>query len=324
MTTRAMFLALLATMTPVGAARASAAPATRPAALGDGFAAGDLSAFVRNAGELKPGQAAWEPADGAAGKRRLRLADGARAVLADVPVDPDTKYALTFRARFDGSEAVEENPRLDVLAQYGAASPVVPRREVQFLDADRKPLGGGLTAGMPLRNWHAYRDAFYPPAKAAFARVALAAGKAGVTLYVEDLSLAPAADEGAINVNPVIGAHGRYDYSGWGPPAAGGKIIETDDGRVAFDTKYGTRGPTFPLARPGTYSLSARSTANGYNSVVILDLLDDGGKTVESISLRRYDRPTTFILPPGVRRGSFLVYSNLLEEVRVVRAGDVD
>lgn len=118
-----------------------------------------------------------------------------------------------------------------------------------------------------------------------------------------------------------MGAYGRHNYSGWASIAGGGAIIDYE-GKTVFDVQYGTSGFSFPLERPGTYRLSTVARPNGYNSVMILHLLEAGGEKIGQISLRSHGASTEFILPPGVRRGRLLTYSNLLEEVRLVRVGD--
>lgn len=292
------------------------------APFGDGFAGRDLSAYLDNAKQLKPNQAAIETAKGLTGNAALRIGEGVRVVFRDVPIDADTKYTLTFRARFDGGESAEENPHLDQFAAYGAAPVVLPARELQFLDADKKVLPGSMHAGMPFRNWSEHRDVFYPPAKAAFVRLAIRSGKQGTTLFVDDMKLDKTPDEGAINVNPVIGRYGKYNYSGWSSVSAGGKIIEAEDGRVVFDTKYGSRSASFPFPGPGTYAITARSEGNGYNTSIVLALLDENGKRLDGISAWGNGRPYKFVLPAAAKRGSFLVYSNLIEELRVTRFTD--
>jgi hypothetical protein len=308
-------LFVIATCTLVAGATAFAVP------FGDGFAARELSAYLDNAKQLKPNQVALEAAKDLTGKAALRIGEGARAVFKEVPVDADTKYTLTFRGRFDGGEAAEENPHLDQFVAYGGAPLILPARELQFLDADKKPLPG-MNAGLPFRNWTEYRDIFYPPAGAKFLRLAIRSGTKGTTLFVDDVKLEPTPDEGSINANPVIGRYGKYNYSGWNAPSAGGKIIETEDGRVAFDTKYGSRSMSFPFPGPGTYAITAKSEGNGYNTSIVLDLLDENGKKLDGISAWGNGRPYKFVLPAAAKRGSFLVYSNLLEELRVTRFTD--
>lgn len=290
---------------------------------GDGFATGNVSDYLADASRLKPEHVSLQSAAGMLGKRCLRVSGASRIVFKDVPVSPDRKYTLRFRARHEGSESVEENPRWDGFTAYTRVPPLVPQRELQFFDASRKPLPA-LASGMPFRQWQGYRDIFYPPPGAASMRLLIASGRAEITLYLDDVVLEPTPDEGSVNVNPVIGKYGLYNYSGWLNPSAGGKIIQLEDGRLAFDTRYGTSSPSFPLAEPGTYCLFARSQENGYNSVVILNLLDESGRKIESVDMRRYGVPRYFVVPPGARRGSFLVYSNLLEELRLTRVGDAD
>jgi len=312
-------LALLgAALVPIAAGEAAAAT------FGDGFASGDLAAYLENAAGAAKESIALERAAGMTGKRVLRLANKAQARFKMVPVDGNTKYTLSFRGRFEGGEPIEDNPRLDTFVTDGSKPPMLPHREMEFFDADRKRVRGrgAFASAMPFREWQSYRDTFYPPARAAFMRLTVRSPRAGLTFYMDNVKLVKTPDEGAINCNPVIGRHGLYDYSGWRRPAAGGKLVELEDGRVAFDTKYGTSGMTFPLSRSGTYSLAAKARGNGYNSGVIVHFLDGNGKKIGEVPLRGYKAPRYFILPPGVKRGAFLVYSNILEEVRLGRIGD--
>jgi hypothetical protein len=301
-----------------------AAGAAAAATFGDGFATEDLAAYLENAGGAKPENIALERAEGMTGKRVLRLANKAEARFKMVPVDENTKYTLTFRGRFDGGESIEDNPRFDTFVTAGSKPPILPFREVEFFDDDRKPVRGNdaVASAMPFRTWQPYRDTFYSPTGAAFLRLTISTPQAGLTFYMDDVKFVKTPDEGAINCNPIQGKYGLYDYSGWRRPAAGGKLVEIENGKIAFDTKYGTGGTTFPLSQSGTYSLTATARGNGYNSVVILHLFDGNGKKIEEVALREYTAPRYFVMPPGVKRGAFLVYSNILEEVRLVRIGD--
>ena len=89
-----------------------------------------------------------------------------------------------------------------------------------------------------------------------------------------------------------------------------------------LDTKYGSRGTVFPLPGRGTYALSAKASGNGYNSCVKVDIFDAQGKKLMSSVLRRYGETKHFVPPKEAASASFLVYSCLLEDVRLVRVGD--
>ena len=78
----------------------------------------------------------------------------------------------------------------------------------------------------------------------------------------------------------------------------------------------------FPLHGPGTYALSAKATGNGYNSCVQVHVFDTKGNMLLKVSTRRYGPPSYFVPPKEAVTASFLVYSCLLEEVRLVRVGD--
>ena len=281
---------------------------------GGGFASGNPKDYVE--GKFRPEQIRIASLDGVSSL----LIAGARARLKTVPVTPATKYTLSFDGSFTGAvESIEENSRFDVFAQPWQRSPVLPSREIRFLDAAGKATGRMLVFSMPFRGKRTYTDVFYTPPAAAALRLDVASGD-GVTFALRDLKLAKTADEGAININPAFGL-GPLNYSGWQRVSAGGQIIERD-GRAVFDTKYGSRGMAFPLDGPGTYALSAKATGNGYNSCVILDVLDAEGKKIMASVLRRYERTNHFVPPKEAVSASLLVYSCLLEEVRVVRVGD--
>jgi len=281
---------------------------------GDTFASGDVSDYVE--GTFPPGQVTIAPVDGV---NSLVLV-GTQARLKPVSVRPKTKYTLSFEGSFRGAvESIEENPRFAVFAQPGQKSPVLPSRTVQFLDAAGKTLDRPQALSMPCRARHTYTDVFYTPCHAAVLRLDVASGE-GITFVLRNLMLEETADEGAINVNPCFGL-GPLNYSGWQTVSAGGRLIEVD-GKTIFDTKYGSRGTAFPLPGPGTYALSAKATGNGYNSCVKVDVFDAQGKKLMSSVLRRYGRTKYFVPPKEAASASLLVYSCLLEDVRLVRVGD--
>jgi hypothetical protein len=237
-----------------------------------------------------------------------------------VTVTPNLKYTLSFTGSFTGDvESIEENPRLAVFAKPSRRTPVLPSREIHFLDAAGRRTGHTPFFSMPFRDEHRYVDVFYSPPSAVALRLELASGE-GVDFAMQGLSLRATGDEDAINVNPTFQL-GSLNYSGWKNISAGGKIIELD-GKVVFDTKYGSRGMTFPLPGPGTYALSAKATGNGYNSCVKVDVFDSEEKKIMTNVLRRYEKTNYFVPPPEAVRASLLVYSCLLEEVRLVRVGD--
>ena len=254
------------------------------------------------------------------GRKRTMVVADSIVRLRDVSVKAGTKYTLKLEAAFEGDvESIEENPRFEIFARLGQTGARMPSRRVQFLDAAGKPTGRALAYAMPSKCGRTYEDVFYTPTGAAIARISLASGK-GVRLALSTLSVAETDDEGALNVNPAFRL-GPSNYSGWRHIAAGGRLIQRD-GKTILDTKYGSTGQMIPLARPGTYALSAIATGNGYNSVVSVRVHDRQGKTLMKTSTRRYGPRCYFVLPKNAAYASLLVYSCLLEEVRLVRVGD--
>ncbi len=289
-------------------------PALAASPFGDGFASGQLGDYIDG-----PFPSDRIQIVSLEGPNALRIADS-RVRFKTTVVAPSAKYTLAFDGSIAGDvESIEENPRFAIFAQPRQKNAVLPYREIQFLDKAGSVTGQTLVFSMPVRDKHTYVDVFYTPPDAAALRLVIASGE-GVTLTLQNLSLQATADEGAINVNPAF-QYGPLNYSGWQNISAGGKLIEMD-GKTVFDTKYGSRGTAFPLPGPGTYALSAKATGNGYNSCVKADIFDAEGKKLMTSVLRRYDKTNYFVAPPGAKSASFLVYSCLLEEVRLVRVGD--
>jgi hypothetical protein len=292
----------------------SAAPLLAASPYNSGFASGKPEDYVTS--DFPPQQVRITSIDG----DNVMVIDDTTVRFEDAPVRPNTKHTLSFEGSFSGDvESIEENSRFEIFTRLGQVSPVLPSRRIEFLDATGQPLASSLQYAMPFCSQHCYSDVFYTPANAASLRLHIASGD-GVAFKLRNLTLAATTDEGSINVNPAFGL-GLMNYSGWQRISAGGQIIELD-GKTVFDTKYGSRGMAFPLPGPGTYALSAKATANGYNSCVQVHVFGAKGNTLLKVSTRRYGPARYFVPPQEAVAASFLVYSCLLEEVRLVRVGD--
>lgn len=248
-------------------------------------------------------------------QKLLSVSDGSDVRFMDIPVESRTKYTLEYEASFSGSEAIDENPRLENFTKTGSNPPNQPMREIQFFNAEGRQIGG-ISCGLVFRN-RKYTDVFYTPDKAVSLKLRIKAPK-DTELLLGKPKLFKTPDEGAINVNPEFKL-GVCNYSGWNSPASGGEIVE-ENGRAVFDTKYGTSSLPFPIKEGGTYALSAKLRGNGYNTCVLLHLLDTDGKRIKEIPLR--GNPTYFVMPKEAFAARFLVYSSMLEEVRLNRVGD--
>jgi hypothetical protein len=254
------------------------------------------------------------------GKTQVMEISNASARFHDMDVKPSSRCALRLEAAFEGDvESIEENPRFEIFSRLGQTSSRLPSREIRFCDAAGKPIGQALKYAMPFKKQRTYHDEFYTPADAKTARIRLASGK-DVRLLLSRLSLAEIDDETTLNVNPAFQL-GPNNYSGWQNISRGGQLIQRD-GKSILDSKYGSTGQMIPLSKPGTYAFSAKATSNGYNSVVIVRVYDEQGKELMRSSTRRYGPRTYFVPPKNSAYASFLVYSCLLEEVRLIRVGD--
>jgi hypothetical protein len=293
---------------------ATAAPLLAAPPYNSGFASGEPGDYLAEG--FPPERVQITPMDG----DNVMLLDDTAVGFEDMPVQPNSKYTLSFEGSFTGDvESIEENSRFEIFTRLGGVSPVLPSRRLEFLDNEGRPLDLSLQYAMPFRSQHCYTDVFYTPADAASLRLHIASGD-DIVFNLRNLTLAATADEGSINVNPAFRL-GPQNYSGWQRISAGGQIVELD-GKTVLDTKYGSRGMAFPLPGPGTYALSAKATANGYNSCVQVHVFDAKGNALLKVSTRQYGPPRYFVPPKEAVAASFLVYSCLLEEVRLVRVGD--
>lgn len=289
--------------------------------LGDGFEKGDLKDYLQ--GNLKGVSLA--PAEGTKG-RCLQIARGTQGTfkLAKLPVVVGKKNLLTFRARVVGDDVIEKNSRIDVM--QAANANLLIRWQVHFLDANGKPLPKPRNFGilaLVSGNWRTCTDVFYPPADAVAAQVAFVLPSGENGLMLDDVTLGPCPDEGAINCNPDF-RYGPCNYAGWAHINTGGLLVEVADGQYGLDSAYGSSGEAFPLREPGTYRLSARGTVRGGFHTVDLRLCDEKGALIKTRSLSATPQGVSsdFVLPEGTASASLLVYNHILEEVRLVRMGD--
>lgn len=289
---------------------------------GDGFAKMQLTAYLQPMGQKEQQHVTRITAPQMQGKAVLQFAGNTSVSFLDVSVQENTKYTLSMRARYDGAEAIEENPLFDIFLQFGRRTDVVPQRDIIFLDIEGKRLSS-LTTGIVFRQWHLYEDVFYTPAGTAFIRLTVDSGQEDIVLLLDDIKLGVTSDEGAINCNPIWSKRGPYNYSGWSRLAVGGKLIALEDGKVIFDTQYTSIGQVFPLNQPGWYELTTVSTSKGYSPAIMLNMLDANNKPTGQVRVGGRGYVRGFVLPEGTTQAYFNIRSVLLEELRVVRIGDV-
>jgi hypothetical protein len=242
-----------------------------------------------------------------------------------MPVAEGTKYQLAFRAKQQGAETIEANPRLSELIFNSRT--FLPWCRLTFYDAGGKSVGCDSPSwSIPFGEWQDYRWVFYSPAKAAFAAFEIQPGNAkGSSVNLADRRLEPAPDEQSINVNPAF-ACGPYNYSGWSAFNDVGRLHALTNGATVLDTGFSATSATFPLNEPGTYRWFIRGSSFApRGGPAFLVFLDESGKEAGRISERiekpKKERTVYFVLPKGVVRGSFLIYHSVIEELRLTRVG---
>ncbi|OGV55929.1 MAG: hypothetical protein A2X49_08060 [Lentisphaerae bacterium GWF2_52_8] len=296
------------------------ANAQNSAVLGDKFAQGKLENYLENAKSLKESQAFFEPVKNAK-ENCLVLNKDTIAVFKPIPIKEDLKYKLSFMVRAETKETIEENPRL-ALILLGRGS-WLPCRDITFFDAEMKPLGrrSHYDGCLPFGTWFNFIDVFYPLPKAAFMQLSFQTRKDS-KLFIRDISLSPSPDEGSINTNPSFSL-GKYNYSGWPSKHTDGRLLERPDGRVIFDTGYGSGSESFPIS-PGKHRLYAKgSTYGGYQEIIFF-FMDNNGKEISKTGMNSTPEgiQKEFMVPDGAVRGRFLIYNNVLDELRLTRVGE--
>jgi hypothetical protein len=295
---------------------------------GDNFQRGTPEAYLENAKSLgnKVSFTAEKGVDGKVLKLTVPLS------FKLVPVKDQTKYQLTFRARQQGVETIEDNPRLGELI-FNCRS-FLPWYRLKFYDANRKEIRTDLPVlSLPFGQWHEYVRMFYSPMNAAFMQLEVNTGSAKEnTLWLANAKLASAPDEQSININPTF-SYGHYNYSGWSSFNGVGRLHELEGDKTVLDTGFSATSASFPLREPGTYEIRLKATGNIRNYNVFLIFTGADGKEItrigetvgkpRKISSSPYvEKISYFVLPKGAVRGYFLVYHSVLSEIRLTRVGD--
>lgn len=293
---------------------------------GDRFTAGTLEAYFEN-----PQAIARH-----ASLKRMPDVEGhvlqttGQVAFKPVPVDENTRYALTFQVKQQGCEPIEDNSRLAHAVFHGAS--FMPRADLHFFDKQGNKIPGESQRHMlPFGQWQQYRWVFYPPTGAVQMQwVANSNGK-NVTLYLADVSLDPVKNVEAFNINPSF-TLGSTNRSGW----KNGSLHIDAAGEVMLNTGYYGISHSFPLAEPGTYRLYLKASSFGrYNELFVI-FLDAQGKEVSRFGKRPErtrkewlanlpepkEHEIFFTLPEGAVRAYFLVYQSLIQEIALTRVGD--
>ncbi len=300
----------------------------------DGFQKRELSAYLSNI-----------PLNAASKVKFLPAADGRGIIMQStmgltfktVPVSEDIKYQLSFRARQEGLETLEENPRL-AAAIFNIKS-LHPYYQLVFFGENGKiAKGRSPVFAMPFGALHEYVHVFYPPQGARLMQLAIGIPSKDSTVYVSDMKLSQHVDDGVININPKFEL-GPYNYSGWkGFNEADGvhQLYAEADGKTVLFTGFTAFSESFPLKEPGTYRLYQKGSNHVRSNGTHLILLDDSGKEIGRI-IRKLSRSAkdqkenlygprddtfNFVLPRGSSRAHFWIYNTTIFDLSLTRVGD--
>ncbi|GAH04538.1 unnamed protein product, partial [marine sediment metagenome] len=219
-------------------------------------------------------------------KTSLTLAKDQKVEFKQVPVDDQTKYTLLFYGRLDGVECIEDNPRMQLALQHRAwvhdkTYDFLPKMKLEFYDANQKLIATKSQVSLPFKARHKYSVTFYPPPGSKLMKFLIQAGSSTTGFKLDRMKFSKAKDQGAINVNPVTNDTGLYNYSAWDRFAQGASLILKEDGKVGFNSAYGSNSVRFPL-KPNTLYIAGSSGENlGYASTVLLRVLDKNNKMIQ-------------------------------------------
>jgi len=292
------------------------------AVFGDGFERGRISdyfpsALPDGAGLSKSG----EPGKGKCLAFRKGVTGDFRFAL--VPVEPNTKYRLTFRAKVDGEHVMEKNFRFYFLQQK--ASIVLWRWQTHFYGEGRNDLK--IRRQYPFlslvsEKWKTYTDVFYTPPAARYVQVMLTNKHHDGGARFDDFRLEPCTDEGSINCNPDF-RYGELNYAGWATVLVHDRaeLLPQEDGSQIYDSGYGSRSENFPLTAGETYRVFVRGKPyDGYRWVRVF-MYDDSRKRTGEVSMRGSPEGASkdFVAPAGTVMAAFTSHNHLLKEVRITR-----
>lgn len=256
--------------------------------------------------------------------RHLEIGEAVKSVkLKPMPTIPGTKHKLSFRAKMNGVNGVEDNDRahIDMLRSYGR---FLPSYQITFFDesgGEVKPHGYQRGGGIVTTTWHDYVHVFHAPPKAKKALIRF--WPRGRKLSIDDVTLEETTEDGTVNCNPDF-RYGELNYCGW-RPARGGRLYARPDGKTVLNTGYAATSGPFPLRPEDTYRFFARGEKTTEKGWLSLTFFGEKGKRLGSRFLLRptpEGESVDLIPPAGTTYGAVALYSVILEELKVTKLDD--
>ena len=256
------------------------------------------------------------------GKTSLTLTRDQSVEFRMVPVNDDTKYTLVFYGQLDGVECIEDNGRMAITLQNHSnpndkTYDFLPKMKLEFYDADQNLIVAKNQCSLPFRARHKYSVTFYPPYGGKFMRLLIQGGSNTTAFKLDGMKFGKTPKQGAINVNPVTDESGLYDYSAWDRFASGASMIVKKNGKIGFNSAYGSTGIRFPLKPNTVYIADSRGEPLGYAPTVALRILDKDNKQIEETRIYATKESVKFTTPPNCTGAVIHARSVILDEVRI-------
>ena len=239
-----------------------------------------------------------------------------------VAVNDDTRYTLLFYGQLNGAECIEDNRRMALTLQHRSnpndkTYDFLPKMKLAFYDANQKLIAMKNQCSLPFKDRHKYSVTFYPPYGGKFMKLLIQAGGNTTSFKLDGMKFGKARDQGAINVNPVTDDSGLYDYSAWDRFASGASMIVNKNGKVGFNSAYGSTGIRFPLKPNTVYIANSSGESLGYAPTVLLRILDKNNDQIEETRIYATKESVKFTTPPNCTGAVIHVRSVILDQVRV-------
>ena len=249
----------------------------------------------------------------------LKLAEDVHAAaLKAFPAAPETKYRFSFLGRIEDENTVEKNDRahIEMLRTYGRFAPAYA---ILFLDAHGNQIESkfhGCSGAVLTSDWYRYVYVFYSPAGTRSMKIEFLPRKR--PFHADDLEVTVESEEGAVNCNTDF-SYGELNYCGW-RPARDGRLYKRPDGEIVLKSGYGGGSTYFPLHEGKNYRVYVRGQGQVPGGSVRMNYYDE---EVNRLGQRFLLRPTPdgghvdLAPPPKTRYGSVVMYSVILQELKV-------
>lgn len=237
-----------------------------------------------------------------------------------VPIKATTIAQLTFKARWNNQETIENNPSLEAAIEVPRLNQaeVLPAALVEFLDADQKLLAGSSFIMLLHGQWQDYLMRFQTPPNAAFIQLKVTSGRNDGQLFLASPRLTSQAQP---QTSQTTVLNFKPDQSNVCGNVFGitldQRIQKNTEGTLYVVSGSDTRTDSIVIGPPGNYQLKADIVDAGASSSTRIYFMDINDKLVGTVGVPAGDAPFLFTLPENATAVRFRITYKLLSEIRI-------